>query len=85
MTWTETGRSIFAFAVVLSLLSAAAVTLRSICRARIPHILSPTDWFLLVTLVRTWETTAATFKKKYADLYMQMFCIANTCCLGIRM
>ncbi len=50
MAWTQQGRSIFAFAVVLSLLSTAAVALRFVCRGRILHVLGLTDWFLLLTL-----------------------------------
>jgi len=57
MIWTETGRSIFAFAVVLSLLSAGAVTLRFLCRGRILRVLGLSDWVLLVTLVRTRNNT----------------------------
>ena len=53
MAWTEQGRSIFAFVVVLSVLSTTAVALRFVCRGRVLHVLGPTDWFLLVTLVRS--------------------------------
>jgi hypothetical protein len=52
MAWTEQGRSIFAFAVVLSVLSTAAVALRFVCRWRVLHVLGLSDWFLLFTLVR---------------------------------
>lgn len=52
MAWTEQGRSIFAFAVVLSVLSTAAVALRFVCRVRALHVLWLSDWFLLFTLVR---------------------------------
>ena len=55
MAWTEQGRSIFAFTVVLSVLSMAAVALRFVCRGRVLHVLGLTDWFLLFTLVRDPE------------------------------
>jgi hypothetical protein len=55
MAWTEQGRSLFAFAVVLSVISTAAVALRFVCRGRVLHVLGLTDGFLLFTLVRAPE------------------------------
>ena len=55
MAWTSAGRSIFAFALVSTLLSVVAVTLRFVCRGRLLRVLGASDWFLLATLVRGRE------------------------------
>jgi hypothetical protein len=60
MAWTKQGRSIFAFVVVLSVLSTTAVSLRFVCRGHVLHVLGLTDWFLLVTLVRIDPQTTRT-------------------------
>ncbi|KAL2128964.1 hypothetical protein VTI74DRAFT_8403 [Chaetomium olivicolor] len=51
MDWTQTGTRVLACAVAQLLVSAVAVALRLISRGRILHILGPTDWFMVLTLV----------------------------------
>jgi branched-subunit amino acid transport protein AzlD len=52
MDWTQSGTQVFACAVAQLLVSSVAVALRLISRGRILRILGPTDWFMVLTLVR---------------------------------
>jgi hypothetical protein len=54
MDWTQSGTQVLACAVAQLVVSAVAVTLRLISRGRILHILGPTDWFMVLTLVRAF-------------------------------
>jgi MFS-type transporter involved in bile tolerance (Atg22 family) len=51
MEWSDAGKQLVAWAVVLWVLAAAAVALRLFSRGYILHVLGPTDWFIVVTLV----------------------------------
>ena len=53
MEWSKRGTHLFAYTVVMAVLSTVAVTLRFFSRGRILRVLGPTDWFLAVTLVGT--------------------------------
>jgi hypothetical protein len=53
MAWTEQGRGLMAFAAVILLFSAIAVTLRLVSRRLIRRKLKPTDWCIVLTLICT--------------------------------
>ena len=50
--WSDDVVGLYASIVVLTVLAAISVALRFISRGRILHVLGPTDWFMVVTLVR---------------------------------
>jgi hypothetical protein len=53
MAWTEPGWGLMAFAAVMLLFSAVAVTLRLVSRRLIRRKLKPTDWSIVLTLLCT--------------------------------
>ena len=60
MEWTQSGKQVFACAVAQLVVSTIAVALRLISRGRILHILGPTDWFIVLTLVSASVPTPGT-------------------------
>ncbi|KAL2128520.1 hypothetical protein VTI74DRAFT_9080 [Chaetomium olivicolor] len=59
MEWSDRGKRLVATSVVMLFLAAVFVTLRLISRGRILHILGPTDWFIIVTLIVSVLNTVA--------------------------
>ncbi|KAK3291051.1 uncharacterized protein B0H64DRAFT_51130 [Chaetomium fimeti] len=51
MAWTDGGPPLFAFSLVMLLLSTVAVTLRFVCRGYILRVLGLSDLFILLTLI----------------------------------
>lgn len=88
MEWTQAGVTVVAVAASLFLVSAFAVTLRLISRGRILHILGPTDWFMVLTLVRhdasaSLENPTVRMLTTYFVPF-QLFAFATTIAVGNR-
>jgi hypothetical protein len=88
MEWTPWGTWLFASSVVMLVLATTAVTLRLISRGRILHVLGPTDWFIVLTLVSppTQPTPRHTCTNCLAVCrLLQLVAVLNTVAIGIRM